>query len=395
MRASSSTSVSSRPGTGCANRIVSLLIDLDEIPALSRRFRLLSIDRFNLFSIRQSDFGAGTPTGLRDWVAGQCEAAGIAADGPIRLLAMPRVLGHAFNPLSVFFCYRADGGLAATLYEVRNTFGERHSYLIPAPSGTTMIRQSCRKTFYVSPFMPMEMEYRFRVMPPARRVSVVIDGLGGQDRLITASLSGRRVELTDGALLRAFLGAPRTRSPCRRGHPLGGAEIVAQEGWAVYETGATRRRHHNRCRLIMSSVLASTPPLLAPGALIGRFVLTKVLKRIAVGRLVVRLPSGDEVEAQGPVAGPEAELVLHNWTVLRQLVVGGDIGFAESYMDGHWSSPDLPALIELAALNQDALGRCGDRLAGSALDQSATPWAPRQYKRRQPSQHRLALRSWQ
>jgi len=197
-------------------RIVSLLIDLDEIPALSRRFRWLSIDHFNLFSIRQSDFGAGTPTGLRDWVAAQCAAAGIMADGAIRLLAMPRVLGHAFNPLSVFFCYRADGGLAATLYEVRNTFGERHSYLIPAPSGTTMIRQSCRKTFYVSPFMPMEMEYRFRVVPPARRVSVVIDGLSGglgaglgaQGRLITASLSGRRAELTDGALLRAFLGAP-------------------------------------------------------------------------------------------------------------------------------------------------------------------------------------------
>jgi DUF1365 family protein len=189
-------------------RIVSLLIDLDEIPALSRRFRLLSIDRFNLFSIRQSDFGAGTPTGLRDWVSAQCAAAGIPADGAIRLLAMPRVLGHAFNPLSVFFCYRADGGLAATLYEVRNTFGQRHSYLIPAPSGATMIRQSCRKTFYVSPFMPMDMEYRFRVVPPARRVSVVIDGLGDEGRLITASLSGRRSDLTDGALLRAFLGAP-------------------------------------------------------------------------------------------------------------------------------------------------------------------------------------------
>jgi DUF1365 family protein len=193
-------------------RIVSLLIDLDELSALSRRFRLLSIDRFNLFSLRQSDFGAGTPTGLRDWVTAQCKAAGILADGAIRLLAMPRVLGHAFNPLSVFFCYRADGGLAATLYQVNNTFGERHSYLIPAPSGTTMIRQSCRKVFYVSPFMPMEMEYRFRVVPPAKRVSVVIDGLGagpsGQGRLITASLSGRRSELTDGALLRAFLGAP-------------------------------------------------------------------------------------------------------------------------------------------------------------------------------------------
>jgi uncharacterized protein len=189
-------------------RTLSLLVDLDELPALSKRLRLLSVDRFNLFSIRQSDFGAGTPAGLRDWVAAQCKAAGIPADGPIRLLAMPRVLGHAFNPLSVFFCHRRDGALAATLYEVRNTFGERHGYLIPAPDGARTIRQSCRKTFYVSPFMPMEMEYRFRVAPPARRVSVVIDGLSGEGRLITASLSGRRVDLTDGALLRAFLGAP-------------------------------------------------------------------------------------------------------------------------------------------------------------------------------------------
>jgi DUF1365 family protein len=189
-------------------RIVSILLDLDELPALSRRLRLFSIDRFNLFSVRQSDHGAGTRQGLRDWVAAQCAAAGIPCDGPIRLLTMPRVLGHAFNPLSVFFCYRRDGALAATLYEVNNTFGERHSYLIPVSGDTRMIRQSCRKTFYVSPFMPMEMDYRFRVAPPAKRVSVVIDGLGAQGRLITASLSGRRLALTDGALLRAFLGAP-------------------------------------------------------------------------------------------------------------------------------------------------------------------------------------------
>ena len=339
---------------------MSLLIDLDELPALSRRLRLLSIDRFNLFSIRQSDFGAGTPTGLRDWVAAQCAAAGIPADGAIRLLAMPRVLGHAFNPLSVFFCYRADGGLAATLYEVRNTFGQRHSYLIPAPSGTTMIRQSCRKVFYVSPFMPMEMEYRFRVVPPGPRVSVVIDGLSGD--------CGRAGPPHYRQPLRPPLGPHRRRPAARlprraragpqgpRRHPLGGAEALAQEGRVPCQARAARSLHHDRCRLIMSSVIASTPPLLAPGALIGRFVLARVLKRIAVGRIVVRLPSGDEVEAQGRVAGPEAKLVLHNWAVLRQLVLGGDIGFAEAYMDGHWTSPDLPALIELAAPQPGCLG---------------------------------------
>jgi cyclopropane-fatty-acyl-phospholipid synthase len=106
----------------------------------------------------------------------------------------------------------------------------------------------------------------------------------------------------------------------------------------------------------MSSVLASAPPILAPGALLGRFLLAKLLRRIAVGRLIVRLPSGEEIAGQGPTPGPEAVLVLHDWKVLRQLLLGGDIGFAEAYLDGYWSSPDLPALIELAALNQDALG---------------------------------------
>ena len=58
--------------------------------------------------------------------------AGSAPDGgAIRLLCMPRVLGHVFNPISVFFCHRRDGTLGAMLYEVHNTFGERHSYLIP------------------------------------------------------------------------------------------------------------------------------------------------------------------------------------------------------------------------------------------------------------------------
>jgi cyclopropane-fatty-acyl-phospholipid synthase len=113
----------------------------------------------------------------------------------------------------------------------------------------------------------------------------------------------------------------------------------------------------------MSSVIASAPPSFAPGALIGRFVLAKVLSRMALGRLIVRLPSGDEIEGQGPAPGPEALLVLHNWKPLRQLLLGGDIGFAEAFMDGHWSSPDLPALIELAALNQDAFG---DAVTGSA-----------------------------
>lgn len=190
-------------------RIFSLLLDLEELPKLARELRLFSVDRFNLVSFHERDHGAGESGGLLAWVRGQCESAGIPAVGPVRLLCMPRVLGHAFNPLSIFFCHDAAGALSAILYQVNNTFGQRHSYLIAVAAGTAgTIHQKAKKRFYVSPFMPMEMDYRFHVLPPGVRVSVVIEGRGAMGKLITASLSGRRRALTDAALLRAVLGAP-------------------------------------------------------------------------------------------------------------------------------------------------------------------------------------------
>jgi DUF1365 family protein len=191
------------------SRIFSLLLDLEELPRLTRRLRFFSTDRFNLVSFYERDHGAGERNGLLAWVRGQCEAAGIPAAGPVLLLCMPRVLGHAFNPLSVFFCHDAGGALSAILYQVNNTFGQRHCYLIAVAAGAGgTIHQKVEKRFYVSPFMPMEMEYRFHVLPPGARVSVVIEGSGATGKLITASLSGRRRTLSDGALLRAMLGAP-------------------------------------------------------------------------------------------------------------------------------------------------------------------------------------------
>ena len=93
------------------------------------------------------------------------------------------------------------------------------------------------------------------------------------------------------------------------------------------------------------------------GPVLG-FVLRPLLDRLHAGRLTVVTPSGQRyagATARNP--GPDAILVLHRWRTLRRLVVGGDVGFAEAYMDGDWSSPDLAALIELAAVNDAALER--------------------------------------
>jgi DUF1365 family protein len=192
-------------------RVFSLLLDLDEIPALSRRLRLFSHRRFNLFSFHERDHGDGSGGSSREWAEANLARAGIDIEGgPIRLLAMPRVLGYGFNPISVWFCHRRDGSLAALLHEVHNTFGERHTYLIPVTQAGARdaIIQHCAKDFHVSPFMAMDMRYDFRVHPPGKRFSLAIQGGDANGPLIVASFAAKRHELTDAALLRAFCVTP-------------------------------------------------------------------------------------------------------------------------------------------------------------------------------------------
>jgi hypothetical protein len=194
------------------HRLLWLLLDLDELPMLSRRLRLFSLNRFNLVDFRDCDHGDGSNIPLRIQIERTLASAGLQPDGgAIRVLCMPRVLGTVFNPLSVFFCHRADGRLRAMLYEVNNTFGDRHSYLVPvteADADQQVLRQSCAKQLHVSPFMDMAMTYHFRIAPPGDRAVVAIEGHDADGKMISAAYVGRRHALTDAELLRAFITQP-------------------------------------------------------------------------------------------------------------------------------------------------------------------------------------------
>jgi DUF1365 family protein len=147
---------------------------------------------------------------LRAQIESHLEQAGIAIDGgPIRLLCMPRILGYVFNPISIYFSFRRDGSPNAILYEVNNTFGQRHTYLLPVTeieNGT--VRQGCAKLLYVSPFMDMAMRYEFRVRLSHNAIAVAIDGIDADGVIIRTALTGARRPLTDANLLRILLGFP-------------------------------------------------------------------------------------------------------------------------------------------------------------------------------------------
>lgn len=190
-------------------RVFMLLLDLDQVDGVLGRLKLLARGRFGLTSFNAADHGDRSGRPLRDQVRERLAEAGIEAGGAIRLLTMPRILGYGFNPISVYFCHRPDGALAALLYEVTNTFHERHSYLVAVPAdGPGPVRQTAEKRLFVSPFMDMGLTYDFTVRPPGEAVSVVVAVRRGETPILTASFAGQRRPLSDGSLLRAFVTHP-------------------------------------------------------------------------------------------------------------------------------------------------------------------------------------------
>ncbi len=194
-------------------RVFWLLLDLAEVDGLAARLRLFSRNRFNLLCFHDSDHGDGSRRPLRAQVEAYLDRAAIdmGPGGTIRLLTMPRVLGYAFNPISVYYCHRADGGLAAVIYEVTSTFKVRHSYVIPVlaeEASEGAFHQICGKALHVSPFMAMDMDYTFGGSVPGAALDLTIGVSDAKGVLLIAAMTGRRDALTDRTIFRAVTAIP-------------------------------------------------------------------------------------------------------------------------------------------------------------------------------------------
>ncbi|MBR0753753.1 DUF1365 domain-containing protein [Bradyrhizobium jicamae] len=193
-------------------RVMSLLIDLDRLDDADRQSPLFGVNRRALYSFYERDHGPRDGSSLRAF-AHRCAAEhGIDLScGRVLLLCYPRLLGYTFNPLSVYFCYRADDELALMIYEVRNTFGDIHCYVLPVTSANRSaagIRQQQDKTFYVSPFIAMAMRYQFRVSPPDSSVKLRILETDREGPLLAATFNGVRQSLNTVRLLKSLVALP-------------------------------------------------------------------------------------------------------------------------------------------------------------------------------------------
>lgn len=176
---------------------------LDEMPSVADRLRWWSWNRPNLFSHFGVDHLDGRVVDLDRAVRQLLASHGITCDGRIHLVTQCRVFGYVFNPVSFYFCCRADGTLAALVAEVTSTFGERHLYVLDSLTspGSATLRFGATKALHVSPFVSMNATYDFRVQPLGDQLSVTILEREHGEPVLDARVWGDRVALTDRTLV--------------------------------------------------------------------------------------------------------------------------------------------------------------------------------------------------
>jgi DUF1365 family protein len=219
-------------------KVAYLCLGLDRLENAVGRW--LKLDRSGLVSFRRADHGPRDGSDLRLWLRGILANHGLdgLCDGDVALMTMPRLFGYVFNPVSFWFCRDRAGGLRAVLCEVNNTFGETHCYLVYHTDHRPLQASDWldgRKVFHVSPFLPVEGDYRFRFRLDDSIVHVDVNYHDAEGLMLATSVGGRREPLADRTVLRRFLFNPTMT--------LG---VVARIHWQALKLLKKRARFHRK-----------------------------------------------------------------------------------------------------------------------------------------------------
>ena len=190
-------------------KVFSLLIDISELDLLDKSLKIFSYNKFNIISFYNKDHGPRDGRCLKNWVVNNLQKNKIETNNIlIKLLCYPRIFGYVFNPLSIFYVYDKDSNLISILYEVKNTFGEQHTYIFKTKKNQNLVQHVCKKKFHVSPFIEMNCVYFFRLLKPCNKISISIDLQDQDGKILYAAQDGIKTELNNKNLAKSYLKHP-------------------------------------------------------------------------------------------------------------------------------------------------------------------------------------------
>lgn len=332
-------------------------LDVDELDQLESATRWFGHNRLRTLALYDRDYLYHGNAGLREKVLRALGENGVGlAPSRIVLITALRQFHYVFNPASFFYCYDAFGRLACVLVQVNNTFGETHLYVLTPEVGQSGF--AAQKAFHVSPFFPRRGRYEFQFSEPGEELAISITYFLDDQQALKASFTGTAQPMTGRNLARMVI-----RHPLRA--VLTFPRIVAQAARLFF---GKKRAVHPKPEPASAMTIRQAPPTALDA--FGKWALGRFLRQLDHGQLTLGLPDGGEEVFGRPESRPRADLEVYRSRFFSRVMLSGDIGFGESYVDGDWSSPELVRLLCLLAQREDVLNdrRFWPALAGRALN---------------------------
>lgn len=327
--------------------------NLDELNQLSKATALYSHNQFNVFSLSDQDYLGWEPGTLRQRVERLLERDGLSEKPfKIHLLTCPRFLNYTFNPVSFFFCEDQKSKLQSIIVEINNTFKEKHVYLLndlrPAAE-PGYLEAKRQKTFHVSPFYDLNMSYRFMFKPIEEdfEIRILLEREGAP--IFFSNLTGSRREGRTNTLLKEFLKAPWI--------PVMTMTLILWQAAIL---------HYRRKLIVYAKPQPSSIDTLRAIPLrwrdrLGLFFLSKFFSRLRRSCLEIELPDRRLISFGNMKSPEKLRMSVRDYRFFWQAFWSGDVGFGESFVDGDWTTTDLPRLLGFFVDHADELN---DRKTG-------------------------------
>ncbi|HDP24597.1 MAG TPA: DUF1365 family protein [Deltaproteobacteria bacterium] len=323
-------------------------IDLDELEEIDRAIPVFGYNRVRLVSLHDGDYLTPGSENIRRKLTAFLEEHGIATPVErIVLVTSARLLWNVFNPVNFYYCYNASGQLECVVAEVNNTFGERHVYPLTHQEGTRGSYPACfrvAKEFHVSPFNDLEGTYELCFSAPGEEIEISIDLYKEGEKAFTARLWGRRRPFETRSLLSVVLS-----------HPLIPHLTLGRIHWEAVKLffGKKLPLHHKPVPMSPMTI-KKLPP--TPSQRIFMGMIEGLLSSVRIGVLEVVLPDGARKTFGTPeFSSRAARIMVNDYSFFSRVVLHGEVGFGEAYMEGLWDSENLLDVLKLLIENRQAI----------------------------------------